>query len=142
MGNPKPKSLIPSVRALDTIKAIHKTECLLLSAGEYEINKSKIIELKKKGMSEVVKKITNAINSLELPYNIHTKDVCNIVQYDGSLRIELVYDATKQPEAKQFKEANLKIESKRAQALKKLDQWYEKSLYKIASRMPIEEFKI
>ena len=136
------KSKSPPVRALDELKAIHVIECSHIRQDEYAENE-RVINLKRavyeKNATELIVK---AIESLDIPFSLEHKTLCNVRSYNGSLKFELNFDAKKCKECRNEKSVNNKILEQREAARKKLDEWYLNNLYNIAGRETISEFKV
>ena len=136
------KSKSPTVRALDELKAIHVIECSHIRHEEF-VENERVINAKKavyeKNATELIVK---AIESLDIPFSLEHKTLCNVRSYNGSLKFELNFDAKKCKECRNEKSVNNKILEQREAAQKKLDEWYLNNLYNIAGRETISEFKV
>jgi len=136
------KSKSPTVRALDELKAIHIVECGNIRQDEYAENERLINAKKAEVEKKSVEMIVKAITSLDIPFVLEHKTLCNIRNYNGNLRLELSFDARKSIECKDYQAVNNKIVAQRKAARENLDSWYLSNLYNIAGRETISEFKV
>jgi hypothetical protein len=136
------KSPSPTVRALDELENIHKNQCNAIKQKEFSANDLEIGRIRKEHQRETIRKVNAAIRELDVPFRLVEKDICNVSQYDHSLRFDMVFDPSKDEKATELAKANSNILALRKKALNKLQKWYTDGLYLIASREPVPKFRI
>jgi len=136
------RSKSPTVRALDELKHIHELECGHIMQEVYASNEAAINSVNSNVERNAVEQVVRAINSLDIPYTLEHTTVCNVRNYNGTLRFELKFNGAKSKECRNAFHANTEILSRRREALNRLEQWYLKSLYDVAGRGELEEFKV
>lgn len=138
------KSPSPTVRALDELKAIHKRECESLHSDDIDRIDSAIGKAEKDGQVDALKKIIQFVKESGIPFDIVSKDICKIrEEYPyNKLKISLVFDPAKIKSLSVISAERSKIIKERNEASARLDKWYRDSLYRIASREPIEKFSV
>lgn len=136
------KSASPTVRALDELKRIHESEIEKLSSDEFYAAVNGIENISKSLEKQCVDKIVAAIKELDLPFRPEHTSLCNIRQYNGKLLISLVFDEAKNKETLALSKKRDEVLERRRNATADLEAWYIKSLYDIAGRSNVTEFKI
>lgn len=124
------------------MKRIHESEIEKLSSDEYHAAVNGIEKISKSLEKQCVDKIVAAIKELGLSFRPEHTSLCNIRQYNGKLLISLVFDEAKNKETLALSKKRDKILERRRNATADLEAWYIKSLYDIAGRSNVTEFKI
>jgi hypothetical protein len=138
------KAKIPSVRAIDELKARYNRECGRIDSNKLEQIDAKISISGRVAGKEHYKEIIAAIEALDLPFDLVSRDACNIIKSygDRNLAFELKFNPHKVKSLKTTIAMRDTIIKKREHAKEKLDAWYENALYHAANREKIDEFKI
>jgi len=136
------KSTSPTVRALDELKVFHKNEIDNLDSVECKRLQEKLNTIRIKTEKESTEAVVRAIEALHIPYKLEHKSLCNIRKWDGHLSFELKFSAAGNKDAAMLSQQQSKIIERRRNAEADLQQWYIKSLYDIAGRSNVTEFKV